>query len=468
MTRCLSLLLVCLLAMFGLSGGFAGSASAAPADTMAAVSAANVGKGPCSTNSAGGSGFDGSCSVGSWCAVYLKWVWEQAGVSTNGISASAASFITAAGSFGGTVHTDPGYVPQVGDAIVFNYNGAGYADHVGMIEAVHGDGSVDVIHGNINGVVYRINNIPASKARVGSNMNTGGLTVGNYAQPIISAFVTAGGAGGGGGLADGQFVSYQGTVYRIAGGAPIAVASWDNIGGPQPTTPLSDAQWSGLRQFPTDGTYVTGMGGIGSGTVFRIAGGAPIAVASWDNVGGTGGQPVTGIDMTAVTHAGQPGLWSHLNYRPTDGTRLIAAGKSYVVFKGAPYHVSPSKAGVVVDQTALAHAGQSGVWAHLSAAGAASSSEKRLPTKAGKPSQYAVTWTVGKLPLDATTTTYVLQSRTVTKAKNGKVTYGTAKTWLNGTAKTSGTFTGGSGVTYQFRAQARDKLGNLTAWSGWS
>ena len=75
------------------------------------------------------------------------------------------------------------------------------------------------------------------------------------------------------GVPDGSFVSYQGDVYRIAGGAPIYVSNWNVYGGPQPTTALSSAQWSALPQYPADGTFVTGSG---TGFVYRFAGGAPI------------------------------------------------------------------------------------------------------------------------------------------------------------------------------------------------
>jgi cell wall-associated NlpC family hydrolase len=60
---------------------------------------------------------------------------------------------------------------------------------------------------------------------------------------------------------EGSFVSHAGFVYRIAGGAPIYVSNWATVGGAQPTTPLSDAQFAALPQYPRDGTFLGASGG---------------------------------------------------------------------------------------------------------------------------------------------------------------------------------------------------------------
>jgi len=66
-----------------------------------------------------------------------------------------------------------------------------------------------------------------------SNTGVAGGSLDGYVSP---------GGGGGGSIADGTFVSYQGNVYRIAGGAPLYINAWAPFGGPQPTVALSASQ----------------------------------------------------------------------------------------------------------------------------------------------------------------------------------------------------------------------------------
>ncbi|MEQ0565754.1 CHAP domain-containing protein [Amycolatopsis sp. NEAU-NG30] len=123
----------------------------ASADTRTDVrdlAAANLHKQTCSTNSLGGVGFMDSCRMQwAWCADFVRWVWGNRNLSTDRLTAAAGSFYLY-GQQKGTLHTDPGYVPQVGDAVVFNYQGNGYADHVGMVDTVNADGTIRTINGN--------------------------------------------------------------------------------------------------------------------------------------------------------------------------------------------------------------------------------------------------------------------------------------------------------------------------------
>ncbi len=74
-----------------------------------------------------------------------------------------------------------------------------------------------------------------------------------------------------------------------------------------------------------------------------------------------------GVDLSAIRNAGSSGVWNHLLYRPSDGTYLKAANKTYRVAQGAPILQSASHDGVVVDHVAIANAGKPGVWSHLAA-----------------------------------------------------------------------------------------------------
>ncbi len=136
---------------------------------------------------------------------------------------------------------------------------------------------------------------------------------------------------------EGTFVSVQesGMVFRVAGGAPIYVSSWDAVGGPQPTMPISQSQLEALRKVPADGTLIAGQP---SGRVFRVAGGAPLYVSSWDAIGGP--QPAISVDDAAIDHAGDGAPWDHLRATPTDMfIRGHVDGSVFRVVSGHPYYV---------------------------------------------------------------------------------------------------------------------------------
>lgn len=186
-------------------------------------------------------------------------------------------------------------------------------------------------------------------------------TATNTARRIQSSVIT---------YNDGDFVVDQrnGAVYRIAGGAPIYVSNWSAVGGAQPTRPISGAALDGMRAYPKDGTFVRDAS---SGAVYRIAGGAPIHVSSWQAVGGP--KPVVNIDGAAIARAGTGGRFNHLRQQPADGTfiRDTTNGAVYRVAGGAPIHVStwsvfpPGQTCTDIDGAAIARAGSGGVWSHV-------------------------------------------------------------------------------------------------------
>ncbi|WP_051783565.1 CHAP domain-containing protein [Lentzea aerocolonigenes] len=115
----------------------------ASADTRLDVrdlAAANLGKTTCDTNSLGGRGFMDSCRLQhAWCADFARWVWGNRNLYTDRLNPAAGSFYLY-GEQNGTIHKDASYVPQVGDAIVYDYFGAGRAKHVALVDAVNADG----------------------------------------------------------------------------------------------------------------------------------------------------------------------------------------------------------------------------------------------------------------------------------------------------------------------------------------
>ena len=132
---------------------------------------------------------------------------------------------------------------------------------------------------------------------------------------------------------NGSFVSYGGNVYRIAGGAPLYVSNWTVFGGPQPTQALSASQWGALNSVPANDTFISDPS---TGMVYVTAGGAPLYVSTWSAVGGP--QPVIAVDPWDLANISDP--LAHLNAVPANGTFLNADGPVYVVAGGAPLFVS--------------------------------------------------------------------------------------------------------------------------------
>ncbi len=164
--------------------GLLGTVPAA-ADTRTDVrdlAAANLGKQTCSTNSLGGQGFAGSCAARhAWCADFARWVWGSSKLNVDRLNAGAGSFYLY-GQQKGTLHTDPNYVPQIGDAVVFDYNGNGWASHVGLVDTVYANGTIRTINGNFGGTGPMNSTVQFA---------TGGGRVGQFiGSQRISAFVS--------------------------------------------------------------------------------------------------------------------------------------------------------------------------------------------------------------------------------------------------------------------------------------
>jgi hypothetical protein len=151
-------------------------------------------------------------------------------------------------------------------------------------------------------------------------------------------------------LPDGTFVQVAGSsgVYVIAGDAPLFVSVWSAVGAQQQVTTITAQQFAELNTVPANGTFLTTLGG----SIYRVAGGAPLAVSSWNLYGGV--QPSVTIDPWDLQNISSP--LSHLNSRPADGTVVEGLpSQSYWVLSGGnrvPAKADP--AAVAVDDAALA------------------------------------------------------------------------------------------------------------------
>lgn len=168
-------------------------------------------------------------------------------------------------------------------------------------------------------------------------------------------------------LVDGDFVRHAGQVYRLAGGAPLAVSSWENVGGREQARKLSDDEFAGLAAQPADGTFLRAFG---DKETYVVAGGAPVFVPR----GSLKVEDAVVVDPAAVEEAGSDG--SRLNDTPADGTMVRTnEGKRYVFAGGAPIAVTdewfaalrPKPKAVTVAQDAIDLAGGFRVWSHVRA-----------------------------------------------------------------------------------------------------
>jgi Rv2525c-like, glycoside hydrolase-like domain len=163
----------------------------------------------------------------------------------------------------------------------------------------------------------------------GHNATYGGVTIN-----IDSDYVDADVAGGGALFPNGAFIQESGSpyIYEIAGGAPLLVSDWSDVGGAQPYTVITPQQFEALDPVPTNGTLIE----TNTGGVFMIAGGAPLFVSSLAVLGNP--QPLL-VDQWNIDNVGNP--LSHLNALPSNGTFLMTTtGLTFRVAGGAPLGIS--------------------------------------------------------------------------------------------------------------------------------
>jgi Domain of unknown function (DUF1906) len=163
----------------------------------------------------------------------------------------------------------------------------------------------------------------------GHNATYGGATIN-----IDSDYVDAGAASGNVLFPNGTFVQVSGSTdfYEIAGGAPLYVSDWSDVGGAQPYTVITPQQFAALNPVPSDGTLVE----TNTGALYLIAGGAPMLVTNLAQFGNP--QPFL-VDAWDIANAGNPA--SHLNAVPSNGTFLTTTtGMTYRVAGGAPIAVT--------------------------------------------------------------------------------------------------------------------------------
>jgi hypothetical protein len=142
----------------------------------------------------GGNGFYTSCTGNggqpeNWGADFVAWDWAQEGIDTTGLltthgGATPATFAKYGGP-NGAMHTSPVYVPQPGDAIVYDNP----PDYVAIVTSVNADGSIQTTNGDWGGEGPGASNVqtvtlPSGQTTAGSTPDPmNGKTIAGYVTP---------------------------------------------------------------------------------------------------------------------------------------------------------------------------------------------------------------------------------------------------------------------------------------------
>jgi surface antigen len=154
---------------------------------------------------------------------------------------------------------------------------------------------------------------------------------------------------------NGSYVSYDGNVYVIAGGAPLYVSNWSAVGGAQPTTLIDQADianagqgspWNHLNVYPANGTFVRNPT---TEAIYEVAGGFALYVDSCQLLDGCPSD-VT-IDPADLTNAGGPSPWNHLLSEPASSTVLesIPSSTYWLDSNGCWEKTTASSSAVTID-----------------------------------------------------------------------------------------------------------------------
>lgn len=120
-----------------------------------------------------------------WCSVFLGWVWRHAGVSPvpdTWVATTVASWGQQHGLFTPRPAGGVGN-PQPGDAVVFGAPGSGPGGHVGIVVAVHADGTLDTVNGDYGGGAAASNHVLADHIDPRTATSGSGVLISGYVSP---------------------------------------------------------------------------------------------------------------------------------------------------------------------------------------------------------------------------------------------------------------------------------------------
>jgi CHAP domain len=258
----------------------------------------------------------------AWCADFAKYVWKTAGVTDylSDLDGWAQSFKTY-GTNHGTYHSrSSGYVPQPGDAVMFDWDGdpsdAHPIDHVGLVTSA-ANGRVYLISGNNSSDTVGTSNYPLSS----------GYIVG-YTTPVglITNTPTS--------YADGAVLREpDGTIELMVGGMPyyLSPADYAELGTP-PATSVPAGTFAMMPSEIRDGVIVRKP----NGDIYEVVGnfGYHLSPADYAQIGSP--------SWVSVPSS----LIGTLSAAPDDDTVLrdVSSGAEYQIIGGARYWITATDA----------------------------------------------------------------------------------------------------------------------------
>lgn len=96
--------------------------------------------------------------VGPWCSYFVSWVCGQAGVpiGANGQGEGWVPNVERWGKDTGRwIDPSAGIPAQAGDVVIFDRNGDGLTDHIGIVTGTRPDGGIETVEGNSSDAVSR-------------------------------------------------------------------------------------------------------------------------------------------------------------------------------------------------------------------------------------------------------------------------------------------------------------------------
>ncbi|MFJ3637782.1 CHAP domain-containing protein [Streptomyces sp. NPDC090112] len=329
------------LAVSVLTAIIASPASASPlTDGIAATARAENGNGACAHGGyVGGPNQNNSCAGGTttahaWCADFAGWVWARNGVTgLSTLDDRAASFMDYGKKYGTVSNT-----PHVGDAVVFNYNGSNYADHVALVTGVSG-GVVTITGGNQGGRPGHVSTHSTTNFSVGSA--PWGQRISGYVSPAGTNTPTLPNPTS---LPAGTLVkSSSGPEVKVMiSGAGLPVAASDVTPDKYDLSKVvlvDDTAFRSLPSAPPAGTVVHDKAG-NSNNRYVIIDGSAVLIGGEDwTAAGYNLRPDMGVPTAWLQNAAQRNLTTGIVVMDQTGTD---PGR-YVIVNGAALHISASE-----------------------------------------------------------------------------------------------------------------------------
>ncbi|MBQ9414483.1 MAG: CHAP domain-containing protein, partial [Clostridia bacterium] len=206
---------------------------------------------------------NGSFSYGAWCAMFVSWCADQAGIPADIVYPHAYCPYGVTWYKNHNIWKDrsSGYVPKAGDIIYFQSSGS--ASHIGIVTGCNGS-TVYTVEGNTSSATYDPEgNVCADKSYALSNTRIMGYGTPNYETGNVTSAaklgtykITASSLN----VREGASTDYE-VVDAVLKGELVVVSELNSSGWGKVTTPSGKVGWCAITQY---GDYI-GLDALGYG-----------------------------------------------------------------------------------------------------------------------------------------------------------------------------------------------------------